>query len=78
MKNYNMPIGKITFFEGEITKLYPKAFGGAKPRSAAAEVDIIAPPGAEGAAAACGHPIIQTKLNTGNGLRTGCSAASAH
>ncbi len=48
--------GKIRYFEGDIRKVDPKAFGFFK-------VEIIAP-------SAIKHPIIQTKLNTGNGIRT--------
>jgi len=56
MKNYDMPIGKIRYFEGDIRKVDSKAFGFFK-------VEIIAPSDIK-------HPIIQTKVNTGNGIRT--------
>jgi len=51
-----MPIGNITYFEGDILKVEPNAFG-------FFEVEITAPDNLN-------HPIIQTKVDTGNGLRT--------
>jgi DNA polymerase type B, organellar and viral len=56
MKKEYMPVGNITFFEGDIRKVDKKAFG-------FFEVEITAPDNIK-------HPIIQTKVNTGNGLRT--------
>jgi len=60
MRKQNMPIGKIRYFEGDIRKVDPKAFGFFK-------VEITAPTTIK-------HPIIQTKIDTGNGLRTALSA----
>jgi DNA polymerase type B, organellar and viral len=56
MKNQYMPIGNITFFEGDIREVDKKAFG-------FFEVEITAPDNIK-------HPILQTKVDTGNGLRT--------
>ena len=52
-----MPIGNITYFEGDILKVEPNAFG-------FFEVEITSPQNE------IKHPIIQTKVDTGNGLRT--------
>jgi len=57
MKNQEMPIGNITYFEGDILKVEPNAFG-------FFEVEITSPQNE------IKHPIIQTKVDTGNGLRT--------
>jgi DNA polymerase elongation subunit (family B) len=56
MKNFDMPIGNIKYFDGDIRKVNNKAFG-------FFEVEITAPDNIL-------HPIIQTKVDTGNGLRT--------
>jgi hypothetical protein len=56
MNNYPIPVGKITFFEGDISKLDPKAFG-------FFEVDITAPEDLQ-------IPIIQTRVKTSTGTRT--------
>jgi hypothetical protein len=56
MKNNPMPIGNITYFEGDILKVEPYAFG-------FFEVEITTPEHIK-------HPIIQTKVDTGNGMRT--------
>ena len=56
MKNYPMPIGNITFFEGDISKFETNPFG-------FFEVEITAPNNLN-------IPILQTKINTGNGIRT--------
>jgi hypothetical protein len=56
MKECPMPVGKIHFFEGDITKIDPKAFG-------FFEVEIVTPKDLY-------TPIIQTKLQTKNGFRT--------
>ena len=58
MKNMVMPVGNIKYFEGDIWKVDPKAFG-------FFNVEIIAP-----IEAPIKHPIIQTKVDTGNGMRT--------
>jgi len=58
MKNYDLPIGNIQYFEGDILKLYPH-----KTPFGFFEVEIIAPNTIK-------HPIIQTKVDSGNGLRT--------
>jgi len=56
MHNFDMPVGKIKFFEGNILKINPKAFG-------FFECIITAPKNLK-------HPILQTKIDTGNGIRT--------
>ena len=56
MNNFDMPVGKMKFFEGDILKIDPKAFG-------FFECKVIAPNNLK-------HPILQTKLDTGNGIRT--------
>jgi len=56
MKQQDMPIGNIKYFEGDIRKVDNKSFG-------FFEVEITAPDNIK-------HPIIQTKVDTGNGLRT--------
>ena len=56
MKTFPMPIGNIKFFEGNILDIETKAFGFFK-------CIITAPKDIK-------HPIIQTKFDTGNGLRT--------
>jgi len=56
MKNNEMPIGNPTFFKGDIRSIDPKAFG-------FFFCNIIAPKGLR-------HPIIQTHVNTENGIRT--------
>jgi len=56
MKNQDMPIGNIKYFEGDILKIDANAFG-------FFEVEITSPNDIM-------HPIIQTKVDTGNGLRT--------
>ncbi len=53
-----MPTGNIKYFEGNIQKVDIAPFG-------FFEVEIIAPSEDQ-----IKHPIIQTKLDTGNGLRT--------
>ena len=56
MKNEQMPVGNITYFEGDINLVDNKPFG-------FFEVEITAPLDIK-------HPIIQTKVDTGNGKRT--------
>jgi hypothetical protein len=56
MNNFDMPIGNITFFEGNILKINSKAFG-------FFECIITAPKDLK-------HPILQSKIDTGNGIRT--------
>jgi len=56
MKEYPMPIGKPTFFEGNIRDINPNAFG-------FFYCEIIAPDNIK-------HPIIQTHVMTNGGLRT--------
>jgi hypothetical protein len=56
MKTFPMPIGNITFFEGDITKFNPDAFG-------FFEVEITAP-------IDLNIPILQTKAKINNNLRT--------
>jgi hypothetical protein len=56
MKNNPMPIGNITLFEGNILEIDPNAYGFFK-------CIITAPKDIK-------HPIIQTKFETGNGIRT--------
>ncbi len=59
MKNEKMPVGKIIYFKGDITacaNVTTTPFG-------FFEVEITAPEHIK-------HPIIQTKVDTGNGLRT--------
>lgn len=56
MKDYPIPIGNITFFDGDISKIENNPFG-------FFEVEITAPDNLN-------IPILQTKFNTGNGTRT--------
>jgi hypothetical protein len=56
MKSTPMPIGNIKFFEGDILKFEPDAFG-------FFEVEVTAPDNLN-------EPIIQTKVETSQGLRT--------
>nr|YP_009649293.1 DNA polymerase family B [Rhizopogon salebrosus]QDA23208.1 DNA polymerase family B [Rhizopogon salebrosus] len=56
MNNFDMPVGKMKFFEGDILKIDPKAFG-------FFECKVITPNNLK-------HPILQTKIDTGQGLRT--------
>lgn len=56
MNNFYMPVSKIIFFEGDILKIDSKAFG-------FFECIITAPKNLI-------HPIIQTKIDTGYGIRT--------
>jgi len=56
MNKFDMSIGNITFFEGDILKINPNAYG-------FFECIITAPKDLR-------HPILQTKFNTGNGMRT--------
>jgi len=56
MKTCPVPVGNITFFEGDISKIDNNPFG-------FFEVEIIAPDNLN-------IPILQTKINTGNGTRT--------
>jgi hypothetical protein len=56
MRNQDMPIGLIRYFEGDIRKVDQNAFG-------FFEVEITSPENIQ-------HPIIQTRVDTGNGLRT--------
>lgn len=56
MSKFDMPIGKIKFFEGNILKIDPKAFG-------FFECKITAPKFLK-------NPILQIKFDTGNGIRT--------
>ena len=56
MKTFDMPVGKPTYFKGDITKLDPNAFGFFKCK-------IIAPLNLK-------HPIIQTHVKTNEGIRT--------
>jgi hypothetical protein len=56
MNQFPMPVGKITYFEGNILKIDPDAFG-------FFEVDISAP-------SDLNIPILQTKINTKSGNRT--------
>jgi len=51
-----MPVGNITFFEGDISKVDKKAFG-------FFEVEITAPDNLD-------IPILQTKIKVGNQIRT--------
>jgi hypothetical protein len=56
MNNLDMPIGNIKFFEGNILDIDPNAYGFFK-------CIITAPKDIK-------HPIIQSKFDTGNGIRT--------
>lgn len=56
MAMFDMPIGKIQFFEGDITKIDPDAFG-------FFEVIVTAPDNLE-------TPILQTHVKTSGGTRT--------
>jgi len=56
MINNKYPIGNPTYFEGDITKYYPNAFG-------FFFCKIVAPSFLK-------HPILQTHINTKNGIRT--------
>jgi hypothetical protein len=56
MKNFEIPIGSPTYFEGDIRKVDPNAFG-------FFFCDIITPNDLK-------HPIIQTHIKTPNGIRT--------
>jgi hypothetical protein len=56
MSKFDMPIGNIKFFEGNILKIEPKAFG-------FFECKVIAPKNIK-------HPILQIKCDTGKGVRT--------
>jgi hypothetical protein len=56
MANKPMPIGKVNYFEGDITKINPNAFG-------FFYCKITTPKYLE-------HPIIQTKIKTDSGMRT--------
>jgi hypothetical protein len=56
MNQFPMPVGKITYFEGDILKFDPDAFG-------FFEVNISAPTDLN-------IPILQTKINTKSGNRT--------
>lgn len=56
MKDYPIPIRNITFFEGDISKIENNPFG-------FFEVEITA-------SKFLNIPILQTKFNTGNGIRT--------
>jgi DNA polymerase type B, organellar and viral len=56
MKNFDMPIGKPTFFEGDIRKFNKNAFG-------FFFCNILAPENLN-------EPIIQTHVNTSEGIRT--------
>lgn len=56
MHSCPMPVGKPTYFEGDITKMDPQAFG-------YFYCKIIAPDDIK-------HPILQTHIKTKNGLRT--------
>jgi hypothetical protein len=56
MKEFSVPVGNITFFEGDITKINSNPFG-------FFEVEITSPDNLN-------IPILQTKVNTGNGIRT--------
>lgn len=58
MKEYPMPIGNITYFEGNILKLDPQAFG-------FFEVEVTAPKNLD-------RPLLQTKVETNGGMRTVC------
>lgn len=55
MNNMDMPIGKMKFFEGDIFKVNPKAFG-------FFECKVTTPKFLK-------HPILQVKIDTGNVLR---------
>ncbi len=56
MKNCDMPVGKPTYFEGDIRKVDPNAFG-------FFYCKITTPPQLE-------HPILQTHVTTKSGIRT--------
>jgi hypothetical protein len=56
MKEFDMPVGKPIFFDGDIRAIDPKAFG-------FFYCEIIAPDNIK-------HPIIQTHVKTKNGIRT--------
>jgi DNA polymerase type B, organellar and viral len=56
MLNFDMPVGTPTFFEGDITKIDPNAFG-------FFSVEITAP-------IDMNRPILQTKVKTKTGFRT--------
>jgi hypothetical protein len=56
MENCDMPVGNPIYFEGEIRKIDPNAFG-------FFYCEIIAPDDIK-------HPIIQTHVKTSGGLRT--------
>jgi hypothetical protein len=56
MFQFDMPVGKPVYFEGDILALDPKAFG-------FFFCNIIAPDNLQ-------HPIIQTHVKTNNGVRT--------
>jgi DNA polymerase type B, organellar and viral len=56
MQSQPMPVGNPTYFEGDIRKIDPNAFG-------FFYCKIIAPDNLE-------HPILQTHVKTSNGIRT--------
>lgn len=56
MAEMDMPVGNIKFFEGDITKIEPNAFG-------FFECKITAPDNLH-------KPILQTRVKTGSGERT--------
>lgn len=56
MLNFPIPVGKVTYFKGDITKINPEAYGFFK-------VEVTAP-------ANLNIPILQTKVLTPNGHRT--------
>lgn len=58
MKQYPMPIGNITYFEGDILKIDSEAFG-------FFEVEVTCPKDLN-------RPLLQTKVETSGGFRTVC------
>jgi DNA polymerase type B, organellar and viral len=56
MRNFPMPVGNISYFEGDITELNPNAFG-------IFEVEVIAPQNIH-------IPILQLRLRTKKGIHT--------
>lgn len=64
MANYPMPIGEITYFEGDIRKINPEAFGFFYCRIQV-PLDLK-------------HPILQTHVQTKGGLRTLAGVGSYH
>jgi len=64
MANFPMPVGKINYFEGNIRKYYPDAFG-------FFYCKITCPKSLQ-------HPILQTHVNTKEGMRTVAGLGTYH